>query len=92
MKLCPARGCISNLHRNFLHIESLRKAISENVPCLSHPFIGVGKRVRICGGALDGVQGTLMLQGGDRGLVVSVELLQRSVAIGVEGYDIELVC
>ena len=71
-------------------IESLRKAISEKVPCLSHPFIDVGKRVRICGGALDGVEGILMLQGRDRSLVISVELLQRSVSIRVEGYDIEL--
>lgn len=71
-------------------IESLRKAISEKVPCLPHPFIGVGKRVRIRGGSLDGVEGILMLQGRDQSLVISVELLQRSVSIRVEGYDIEL--
>ena len=71
-------------------IENLRKAISEKVPCLPHPFISVGQRVRIRGGSLDGVEGILMLQGRDRRLVISVELLQRSVAIRVEGYDIEL--
>jgi transcription antitermination factor NusG len=72
-------------------IESLRKTISEKVPCLPHPFISVGKRVRIRGGSLDGVEGILMLQGRDQSLVISVELLQRSVSIRVEGYDIELV-
>lgn len=71
-------------------IESLRKAISEKVPCLPHPFISVGKRVRIRGGSLDGVEGILMLQGRDQRLVISVELLQRAVSIRVEGYDIEL--
>jgi len=71
-------------------IESLRKAISENVPCLAHPFISAGKRVRIRGGSLDGVEGILMLQGRDQRLVISVELLQRSVSIRVQGYDIEL--
>lgn len=71
-------------------IESLRKAISEKVPCLPHPFIRAGKRVRIRGGSLDGVEGILMLQGRDQRLVISVELLQRSVSIRVEGYDIEL--
>ena len=71
-------------------IESLKKAISKNVPCLAHPFISAGKRVRICGGSLDGVEGILMLQGRDQKLVISVELLQRSVSIRVEGYDIEL--
>jgi transcription antitermination factor NusG len=71
-------------------IESLRKAISENVPCLPYPFISVGKRVRIRGGSLDGVEGILMRQGADQSLVISVELLQRSVSIRVEGYDIVL--
>jgi transcription antitermination factor NusG len=71
-------------------IESLRKAISEKVPCLPHPFIRVGKRIRIRGGSLDGVEGILMRQGGDQSLVISVELLQRSVSIRLENYDIEL--
>jgi hypothetical protein len=31
-----------------------------------------------------------MRQGSDQSLVISVELLQRSVSIRVEGYDIEL--
>jgi transcription antitermination factor NusG len=72
-------------------IESIRRAISEKVPCLPHPFISAGKRVRIRGGSLDGVEGILMRQGGDHSLVLSVELLRRSIWIRVEGYDIELV-
>lgn len=71
-------------------IESLRKAVSEKVPCLPYPFISAGKRVRIRGGSLDGVEGILMRQGGDHSLVISVELLQRSVSIRFEGYEIEL--
>jgi len=72
-------------------IESLRKAVSVKVPCLPHPFISAGKRVRIRGGSLDGVEGILMRQGRDQSLVLSVELLRRSIWIRVEGYDIELV-
>jgi transcriptional antiterminator NusG len=72
-------------------IESLRKAICENVPCLPHHFINVGRRVRIRGGSLDGIEGILVGKESDQTLVVSVELLQRSVSIRVEGYDIELV-
>ena len=72
-------------------IESLRKAISENVPCLAHPFISAGKRVRIRGGSLDGVEGIFIRQGTDQSLIVSVELLHRSVSIRVEGYHIELI-
>jgi transcription antitermination factor NusG len=72
-------------------IESLRKAISGNIPCFAHPFIKSGRRVRIRGGSLDGVEGILERQGADQSLIVSIELLHRSIAIRVEGYDIELV-
>jgi len=72
-------------------IESLRTAINENIPCFPHPFTNAGRRVRIRGGSLDGVEGILVRDGGDQSLVVSLELLCRSIAIRVEGYDIELV-
>jgi transcription antitermination factor NusG len=72
-------------------IESLRTAIREKIPFALHPFVSAGKRVRIRGGSLDGVEGILMRQGTDQSLIVSVELLRRSVSIRVEGYDVELV-
>jgi transcription antitermination factor NusG len=72
-------------------IESLQTAIRDKIPCVAHPFIRVGQHVRIRGGSLDGTQGILVRQGSEQSVVVSVELLQRSVAIRVEGYDIELV-
>jgi transcription antitermination factor NusG len=72
-------------------IENLKTTVKTDVPCLPHPFLNAGGRVRIRGGSLDGVEGILVGQGRDQSLVVSVELLHRSVAIRVEGYDIELV-
>ena len=72
-------------------IQGLMTAIRENLSCLPHPFIRVGQRVRVCGGSLAGVEGILMRHGRDQSLVISVELLQRSVSIRVEGYPIELV-
>ena len=71
-------------------IESLQIAIQQKIPFAVHPFISVGNRVRIRGGALDGVEGTLIGHAGDKSLVMSVELLQRSVSFRVEGYDVEL--
>jgi transcriptional antiterminator NusG len=71
-------------------IETLQTAIRENIPCFPYPFIRAGRRVRIRGGSLDGVEGILVRQGADQSLVVSMELLRRSVAIRVEGYEIEL--
>jgi transcription antitermination factor NusG len=71
-------------------IESLRTAIRENIPCFPHLFVNVGRRVRIRGGSLDGVEGILDRQGSNQSLVVSVELLHRSISLRVEGYHIEL--
>ena len=42
-------------------IESLRTAISQKLPCFPHPFITAGKRVRLLGGSLDGVEGILLV-------------------------------
>ena len=70
-------------------IESLRTAIREKIPCYPHAFLSAGRRVRIRGGSLDGVEGILVRQGADQSLVVSVELLQRSISMRVEGYNVE---
>ena len=71
-------------------IESLQKAIREKIPCTEHPFVSVGQRVRIRGGSLNGIEGILTGQGGDQSVIISVELLRRSVSIRVDGYGIEL--
>jgi transcription antitermination factor NusG len=71
-------------------IENLQTAIREKIPFAVHPFLRAGKRVRIRGGSLDGMEGILVGRAGDTSLIVSVELLQRSVSIRVEGYDVEL--
>ena len=72
-------------------VENLRTAMREKIPYALHPFVSAGKRVRIRGGSLDGVEGILVRQGEDQSLVVSVQLLRRSLSIRLEGYDIELV-
>ena len=40
---------------------------------------------------MDGVEGILVGRKGDRSLVISVELIQRSLALRIEGYDLEMV-
>jgi transcription antitermination factor NusG len=72
-------------------IESLRTVVRCKAPLQTHPFVNTGKRVRIRGGSLDGVEGIIQYEGTDRSLVLSIELLRRSVSVRVEGYDVELV-
>jgi transcription antitermination factor NusG len=74
-----------------VEIESLRTVMKEKVPCAAHSFIENGKRVRIVGGCLDGIEGILERQIANQTLIVSVELLQRSISIRVDGYGIEAV-
>jgi transcription antitermination factor NusG len=70
-------------------IEALRTVVKQQVPWSAHPFLKIGQRVRIRGGSLDGVEGMLLSRSGDRTLIISVDAIQRSLAVRVEGYDVE---
>lgn len=72
-------------------IEAVRSIVNTHVPVWPHAFLSVGQRVRIRGGCLDGVEGTLVEQKGDRKLVVSIDLIQHSLATTIDGYDVEAV-
>ena len=70
-------------------IDAVRTLLNEHLPCCSYPFLKIGQRVRIRSGALDGLEGILLSQNGDRTLIISVDAIQRSLAVRVEGYDVE---
>jgi transcription elongation factor/antiterminator RfaH len=70
-------------------IEALRTVVTQQVSFSVHPFLKIGQRVRIRGGSLDGVEGVLLSRDGDRTLIISVDAIQRSLAVRVEGYDVE---
>jgi transcription antitermination factor NusG len=64
-------------------IDSIRAALASKLPIGPWPYPKVGQRVRIDCGPLQGVEGTLLEQKDSLRLVVSIELLQRSLAIEV---------
>jgi transcription termination/antitermination protein NusG len=70
-------------------IEAVRRLVEEQLPFCSHPFLKIGQRVRIRSGALDGVEGILVARSGEKTLVVSIDAVQRSLAVRIEGYDVE---
>jgi transcription antitermination factor NusG len=70
-------------------IETLQTLLSSDVPCTLCPFLQVGRRVRIRGGALDGIEGLLIARNGDRTLVISVVPIQRSIAVRIDQYQVE---
>ncbi len=71
-------------------IRDIRVLLTQNVPLCDHSFIKLGQRVRIRGGSLDGVEGILSAHNEDRSLIITVEAVQRSISIRIEGYDVEV--
>lgn len=66
-------------------IEAIRALVDSRLPALAHPYLKEGRRVRIVRGPLAGVEGILASARLDKGLIVlSVDLLQRSVAVEVD--------
>jgi len=70
-------------------LENVRRVVGTAVPVGAHPFLKIGQRVVVRGGALDGVQGILVGRNGGRRLVVSLDAIQRSIAIALVGYEVE---
>lgn len=71
-------------------IADLQQLLSVRVPCSLRAFLKAGQKVRIRGGCLDGLEGILE-QSGEKSLVISIESIERSVAIKIEGYELELI-
>lgn len=72
-------------------IETLRTGLIGGVRAQPHPFLTVGRHVRVKNGPLAGVQGILLKMKNRARLVVSVELIQRSVAVEMDEADLETV-
>lgn len=66
-------------------VDAIRRMAGAPIPVMPHTFLREGQRVRIASGPLDGVEGILVSTRPQKGLlVVSIELLQRSVAVEVD--------
>jgi transcription termination/antitermination protein NusG len=70
-------------------IEAVQAILDGGISLTPHPFLHAGQRVRIRGGCLDGLQGILQTKNGDQSLIVSVDMIQRALAIRVAGYRVE---
>jgi transcription antitermination factor NusG len=53
-----------------------------------HPFLKVGRRVRIRGGAFEGLEGILVRRRGQYRVVIFVDLIQRSMAVEVDASEV----
>lgn len=66
-------------------VDAIRRMTDSALPVMPHAYLQEGQRVRIVAGPLEGVEGILISTQPEKGLlVVSVELLRRSVAVEVD--------
>lgn len=70
-------------------IDNISTLLSSKLSYEETPYLHVGQRVRVCGGALDGMEGILTAENSDRSVVISIGLIQRSLSVRVAGYNVE---
>jgi transcription antitermination factor NusG len=70
-------------------IEMLKRQLSQSGRLQPHPFLTVGRRVRVTGGPMSGMEGILARKKDKVRVVLSIELIQRAVAVEVDLSDIE---
>ncbi len=71
-------------------MEILRSGLSQRLRAAPHPFLTVGRRVRITGGPFAGLDGVMKRGKNSLRVVVSLDIVQRSMAVEVDAAEIEL--
>lgn len=88
-KLVGINGMPSALPQE--EIDVLRAGLASGVRAQPHPYLRVGRRVRVKAGALAGVEGILVLRKKKARFVLSVDLIQRAMAVEIDEADLEAV-
>ena len=70
-------------------IESLQRGIFSGLVIEPHPYLKVGARVRVRSGPMKGAKGVLVRMKGSPRVVISVDLIMRSVAVEIDIADIQ---
>jgi transcription elongation factor/antiterminator RfaH len=70
-------------------IDAIRRLVESELPYDPHPYLKVGRKVRVRSGPLQGCEGILTRKKGLARLVISVHLLQQSVSAEVDSDTIE---
>lgn len=70
-------------------IWALRKGFALGLRAEPHPYLTVGRRVRVVGGPLAGFQGILVCKKNRTRFVISLELIMRSVAVEIDPVELQ---
>ena len=69
-------------------VDIMRSGLSQSLCAEPHPFLTVGRRVRITGGPFAALEGILKRKRSNLRVVVSLALIQRSVSVEVSAADL----
>ena len=70
-------------------IEALKAGLASGVRAEPHPYLTVGRRVRVKAGPLAGMEGILMRKRNGARFVISLDLIMRSVVVDVNALELE---
>ena len=71
--------------------QAIRRTVEGPYRMEPHPFLRCGDRVRVIRGSLQGVEGLLIRKKNQVRLVLSVDMLAKSVAVEIDAADVESV-
>jgi transcription antitermination factor NusG len=92
-----ATHCISRCLRvadgpRLVHdLQQIRRLIDADAPLTPEAQLEIGQRIRVCHGALRGLEGVLVKRHGQRRLLVAVEFLQCGASVQIEDCAVERV-
>lgn len=69
-------------------MEIMRSGLSGRLRAEPHPFLTIGRHVRITGGPFAGLEGVLKRGKSNLRVVVALDLIRRSVAVEVDAADV----
>ena len=72
-------------------INALRNGLEHDVYAEPYPYLRVGRRVRVVRGAMAGTEGLLVRKKDKYRVVISIDVLMRSVAVEIDGGDLQAV-
>lgn len=72
-------------------VEKLRNGLDASLRAKPHPFLTIGQRVRIVHGTLEGMEGILLRRKGLFRVVLSLDLIQRSISVELDTEAIQTV-
>ena len=70
-------------------VARVKRFVEVGLKCDPHPYLKIGKKVRVTEGPLEGLEGILVRTKNRSLFVISVEMIQRSVSVELEGWKIE---